>query len=751
MQEFQSFIYSSDFSIVGVSETWLTSSIWDNEILPHGFTIYRNDRKTRGGGVLIAVKNSIPSELLITPGNIEAIAIRIHLVHPIVVCCHYIPPNLSMDDYSEYFQYLSDLANYQDPVIAMGDFNLPDINWATLTGSTAISNAFCDLVFELNLAQLVSQSTHSHGNILDLVLTNKEELISSLTVQSQPPLPVDTDHYIISFNILLSKSSNNLKNPERYYAFDFLKADIDSILHHLSNSELRSCFLYTDVEDIWNIIKSSILASMHKYIPKYRLKSHSSPKWFTSEIRHLLNCLKSLRKRFKLYPTQNNLNRLKSAESNLQHKISKAKADYEQALVNNCSSDQSKLYQYINSITRSRTIPLVMHYDSVSASSSFDKACLFNDFFFSIFTNESSSIINLDSIPVLSQSLSNISFSDGDVYEALINLKPNKAMGVDNIGPNILKSCASVLYKPLHYLFTLSVRYCNCKLPNEWSIHCITPVFKSGKKNSVKNYRPISLLCNTSKILEKIIYDKIIGFVSKSISPAQFGALKGRSTIQQLMVFLHYVFNSKAQTDTIYLDIQKAFDSIPHCKLLSKLWSFGITGRLWRWFQCYLSNRTQVVKINNVLSNPLPVLSGVPQGSILGPVLFLIYMNDLSAVTTVSKSLLFVDDTKCFNHVSNTHDTTTLQCDLDSIARWSIQSSLKFNVSKTIHLSFKSKIATTYKLLYDPIITNTTHKDLGIILSTDLSWNHHHEYITSKAYRMLGLLRRTLSKSSNLC
>ena len=418
-----------------------------------------------------------------------------------------------MDDYSEYFQYLSDLANNQDPVIAMGDFNLPDINWATLTGSTAISNAFCDLVFELNFAQLVSQSTHSHGNILDLVLTNKEELISSLTVQSQPPLPVDTDHYIISFNILLSKSSNNLKNLECYYAFDFLKADIDSILHHLSNSELRSCFLYTDVEDIWNIIKSSILSSMHKYIPKYRLKSHSSPKWFTSEIRHLLNCLKSLRKRFKLYPTQNNLNRLKSAESNLQHKISKAKADYEQALVNNCSSDQSKLYQYINSITRSRTIPLVMHYDSrsVSASSSFDKACLFNDFFFSIFTNESSSIINLDSIPVLSQSLSNISFSDGDVYEALINLKPNKAMGVDNIGPNILKSCASVLYKPLHYLFTLSVRY--CKLPNEWSIHCITPVFKSGNKNSVKNYRPISLLCNTSKILEKIIYDKIIGFV----------------------------------------------------------------------------------------------------------------------------------------------------------------------------------------------------------------------------------------------
>lgn len=170
------------------------------------------------------------------------------------------------------------------------------------------------------------------------------------------------------------------------------------------------------------------------------------------------------------------------------------------------------------------------------------------------------------------------------------------------------------------------------------------------------------------------------------------------------------------QTDVIYLDIQKAFDSIPHCKLLTKLWSFGITGRLWRWFRCYLSDRTQVVGINNVLSTPLPVLSGVPQGSILGPVLFLIYMNDLPPVATVSKSLLFVDDTKCFNHVSNIRDTVSLQHDLDSIAHWSIQSSLKFNTSKSVHLSFKSKISTTYKLLDVPVVTNTTHKDLGIIL-----------------------------------
>ena len=166
--------------------------------------------------------------------------------------------------------------------------------------------------------------------------------------------------------------------------------------------------------------------------------------------------------------------------------------------------------------------------------------------------NNESSTINLDSIPLLSQTLLSINFSESDVHNALTSLQSNKATGIDGIGPNILKVCVPLLYKPLHHLFTLSIHH--CKLPSKWLIHCITPVFKSGNKNSVKNYRPISLLCNTSKVLEKIIYDKMIEFVSKSISSSQFGALKGRSTIQQLLVFLHQIVNSTTQTNVIYQD-----------------------------------------------------------------------------------------------------------------------------------------------------------------------------------------------------
>ena len=249
---------------------------------------------------------------------------------------------------------------------------------------------------------------------------------------------------------------------------------------------------------------------------------------------------------------------------------------------------------------------------------------------------------------------------------------------------------------PLHHLFSLSLRYAT--LPTSWKIHKIVPVFKAGDPNSVRNYRLISLLSNTSKVFERLIYNKTITHISKSINPFQFGFTKNCSTLQQLLIFIDQIVNSPLQTDIIYLDISKAFDTVSHGILLEKLWSIGITGVLWSWFKNYLTNRYERVSIKNCYSELLPVVLGVPQGSILGPLLFLVYINDMSSYIQHSQILKFADDTKCFNHISSISDQNILQEDIDALFTWSRDSDLNFNLKKFVRLSFKSKFNTTYTM-----------------------------------------------------
>ena len=239
--------------------------------------------------------------------------------------------------------------------------------------------------------------------------------------------------------------------------------------------------------------------------------------------------------------------------------------------------------------------------------------------------------------------------------------------------------------------------------------------------------------------------------VTPYIKPIQFGFMSNRSTIQQLLIFLHDIFCSKYQTDTIYLDISKAFDSVSHFHLLDKLTSnsFNISGRLWLWFRAYLTNRFQFVSVNNQFSQLLPVESGVPQGSILGPPLFIIYINDISDAVLYCKTLLFANDTKCFRHIKSYSDQQLLQQDLNSLFNWSTKSNLSFKPSKSVHVSYNSKIS-TYLINDSMINLKSHHKDLGIVVSDDLQWHLHHNYILDKSYKILGMIRRTFGKSNSV-
>ena len=291
-------------------------------------------------------------------------------------------------------------------------------------------------------------------------------------------------------------------------------------------------------------------------------------------------------------------------------------------------------------------------------------------------------------------------------------------------------------------------------IPGDWKQHTIIPVYKSGDKSTLKNYRPISLLCSISKLLESLIYNKIIEFMRKSISCHQFGFQKHKSTLQQLLLYFNDLCISKSPVDTIYLDFTKAFDSVSHNELLLKLWSIGINGNLWQWFACYLNNRIQCVSVNNCLSTPLPVISGVPQGSILGPLLFLIYINDLPLAVTSSKLLLFADDAKCYKTIHNLPDIHSLQLDLDSLTNWSHTNHIFFKTSKCNSIRFKPNSGALdedpYRIDNCEVSKKVSHRDLGIIFSANMSWSCHYEHIVSKAYRALGLLRHSFKCSNSI-
>ena len=262
--------------------------------------------------------------------------------------------------------------------------------------------------------------------------------------------------------------------------------------------------------------------------------------------------------------------------------------------------ESNKIYKYINSLSSKHSLPPSMHFDSLSAITDSAKASLYNNYFYSIFTRSSFVLPTTDELPPVDSLISDVSVSVSDVYSELSKLDTSKTMGMDNIGPKILKFCAPALYLPIHHLFSLSLSH-QC-LPAEWCVHSIVPVFKSGDRTSIINYCPISLLCTISLVLERLIYNKVLAVASGRISSFQFGFTKNRSTVHQLLLFINQIFSSfgqKAQTDIKYLDFRKVFDSVPHNELLLKLWHCDIIK-----LRC-LRSFTQLVAWNRLCGNSL--------------------------------------------------------------------------------------------------------------------------------------------------
>ena len=335
----------------------------------------------------------------------------------------------------------------------------------------------------------------------------------------------------------------------------------------------------------------------------------------------------------------------------------------------------------------------------------------------------------------------------------LNNLNPHKASGPDQIKPIILKTLSKELTPILQVIFQKSLD--EGSLPSQWKSANIAPVYKKGDKSNPANYRPISLTCVLCKVLEHIVASSITRHFTHHdiLYHLQHGFREKRSCVTQLIMLVNDLVTSvynKQQVDLILLDFSKAFDKVSHEKVLLKLHNYGVRGQTLKWIKSFLDNRLQSVVLNGSTSDAIPVSSGVPQGSVLGPLLFLAYINDLPQNIS-SKVRLFADDTAIYLALTSANESVTLQNDLKRLEKWELEWDMEFNPSKcqVIHVTKRKHLIPTQYYLHGVHLESVSSaKYLGVDISNDLSWDAHINRSSNRANQSLGFLRRNIKVKS---
>ena len=380
------------------------------------------------------------------------------------------------------------------------------------------------------------------------------------------------------------------------------------------------------------------------------------------------------------------------------------------------------------------------------------KANVLNEFFSSVFTREDTSDIPDFAARNIHEEMSTLAITEDTVLKKLKKLNPNKSGGMDGLSPRVLLEAAESLAEPVTMIMNKTLD--EGTLPQRWKDAEVTPIFKKGKKSTPGNYRPVSLTSVLCKVTESIIRDHIMDHLyrNKLLTDCQHGFVRSRSCITQLLECLDAwtdMLDQGGNIDVVYMDYAKAFDKVAHERLLHKLKGYGITAQLVEWIRSFLSGRRQRVKVNGETSKWAEVLSGVPQGSVLGPVLFVCYINDLPEEIHTSAKL-FADDTKVYAEVSNREDSRKLQNDINRLDEWAKKWQLSFNSSKckVMHMGNKN----TQQCYFMTQGSKTTElektkleKDIGVYVDNELKFDKHIEIQCSKANKILGMIRRAFT------
>lgn len=712
-----------------------------------------------GRGVAIHVHNSIQANSVKLEQCIfkESVwcSIKLNKGDNLLLGTIYRSPNSSQENNESLNQLMTQMARKSfTHILITGDFNYKEIDWQDLTTSVAIeheASVFLECIRDSGLTQHVKQPTRFRQNqrssVLDLVFTNEEGMLDNLDIL---PGIGASDHCLLSFKLMCYTPYVESGPPRP----NFFKCDYSAVREDLAN-HIWSVNINENVDEMWNLFSDKMNQLIKDYVPLKNTKYSFRKQWMTTETAAVIDRKRRAWIRYHNCKSDDNYKLYTKARNEATTTIRYAKRDYERNISIKCKDEPKLFWSYVRKNTKTKEqIGDLKTEEGLLTDNPKTKAEILNKFFSSVFTEE-----NTEDIPTLpsrnpGNDLSAIIITPELVEKKIKKLKASKAPGPDGIHNKWLLELCDCVCEPLSRIFNKSLQ--TGIIPKEWKIAHVIPIFKSGDKHDSGNYRPVSLTSICSRLLESIVKEQLMNHMEDNnlFTEHQFGFRSGYSCVTQLLhIFEEWskAIDDHHVVDVIYLDFRKAFDTVPHLRLLNKLKAYGIHGQFLEWIQNFLRDRRQRVSINGHFSDWADVISGIPQGSVLGPTLFLIFINDLpDKVNNLVK--IFADDTKIYSIINDEEDCQAMQRDLDNLSEWSKSWQLGFNAKKckSMHIGFNNT-----KHVYTMLDSTTGNRteilqveeeiDLGVTFQSDLKFNKHIVKCVNKANKMIGIIRRTFT------
>ncbi|MCG7867669.1 MAG: hypothetical protein JAY74_15080 [Candidatus Thiodiazotropha taylori] len=750
-----------DFEILCFTETHLDFTIPTDSLLLHDTydPPYRKDRTNHGGGILTYVSNQIihkhrPDLEIFCQ---ESIWVECRLNKQIYLIGNFYSPRTSDTQFFDSLNRNIEMAlESSGNIILVGDLNEDLLNDNV--------NNLKDVMLMNSLRNVITLPTRNTA-LLDPVIVPDEMIVLDSGIITSPN--EFSDH---SATYIRIPHDYPLSTVYKRTVWLYKRADFD-LFNDKILSEDWNCLNDENTDSACNAFTDKFMKFAKESIPTKEVTIRPSDKpWYDSEIRRHSRKRDRLKTKAVKSGKQADWTNYKHERNKVNNLIKHAKEVFfnniENLLFESFSGNKRNYWKiirhFVKGNSKTSSVPPLCSQSPdgrVTIHSTDEaKADCFNEYFASISSvnDEHASLPPFES--KTNSKLSSIVIEENEIKDIIENLNPNKAIGPDFISNKMLKGTLHSVTKPLCILFN-KILY-NRSFPSAWKKSLVLPVYKKDDKTHTSNYRPISLLSNVAKVMERIVFKKIHNFLLSNniFYKYQSGFLPGHSTTYQLVDIFHHIcqsFDEKQYSCMVFCDISKAFDRVWHSGLLFKLKQYGIDGAVLEWIGSYLSNRQQRVIINSSFSTFRNVTAGVPQGSVLGPLFFLIYVNDISE-HLLSLTRLFADDSSLYFSASNLNDLEgVINHDLAIISQWAKRWLVTFNPNKTEAMLFSFSLSQTEvpQLIFDntSITFVDNHKHLGITLNNKGRWHDHIQNIIKSANKVICIMRRlkfTLSRAA---